>query len=456
MVQWVSGETPYTCAACWAMSGKVFETGKQPHDHPNGRCVFNPYIPELAELDPDLYKHDPEENFAKLSEEEQKAVLGPKRFEMWKNGELTLTDLADTTDSDDYGESIKIRSLGDLAGGSGGGSGSGGSSSDGGSGSGGGPKNLTKTPAEEYNIDKQFTEQFNSMTPEMQELFAPYLKEGTVSGFFDDSNVDDNVKMAAGYKSPIDLALQMQKYATEQFPSKSPAELAAEMADKLCVIDIDDFGFEETPPLYCVADVIKTLDNKQGESSSRELLREWEEDSWSTYSAEIKKGMELIWGGVFYDNRKDFVKNEPLDPLVITYKMCVLKSIYDDSRKSPSGFKAGEFIELHRGYAGDNIGLSNSASSWSDTYNMAREIAEDAAIIRANDIAYDFIDNSPLKGKARDKKLYEIVNEESKNWGVESRNINSDCVLTGFGILPRDNGFNMAGQREFLVIGGLL
>ncbi|MBQ7256888.1 MAG: hypothetical protein IJS60_04270 [Abditibacteriota bacterium] len=113
-VQWVSGETAYTCAACWAMSGRVFEVGKAPHDHPNGRCVFNPYLPELAELDPDLYKHDPEENFAKLSEEEQREILGPAKFEAWKRGELSLSEMVTTTTSDKYGTSIKIKPLEDL------------------------------------------------------------------------------------------------------------------------------------------------------------------------------------------------------------------------------------------------------------------------------------------------------------------------------------------------------
>lgn len=434
-IQWVSGETAETCAACWAMSGKIFDIDRVPHDHPNGRCGFNPYIPELAELDPELYEHNPEEAFAELSEEEQLAVLGPARLEALNSEEISLGDLAETVENESYGESIRIKSLVGL---------------------GLAPQKIDKSPAEVYNIDEAFADKFNQMTPEMQELFAPYLQDRGVSGFFDDSKVDDNIKNAAGYKSPIDLALQIQEYALEQFPDKSPAELAAKMTEKFSTVDYNDFGFESTPPLYCVADVIKELDNEQGESSSRELLREWEVSSWTTYSTEIKKGMELIWGGTFYDNREDSAKSEPLDPLAIAYKMRVLKAIYDDSRKLPGGLKTGEPIKLHRGYAGNNAGLDNSASSWSDTYSMAEDIATEAAIIRANNMVYDFIDNSPLKGKARDKKIREIIDKEADNWDVESRDINSDFVLTGFGILPPDEGFEFGGQREFLVIGGLL
>ncbi|MBQ0106185.1 MAG: hypothetical protein KBT47_09180 [Armatimonadetes bacterium] len=450
MVQWVSGETPYTCAACWAMSGKVFETGKQPHDHPNGRCVFNPYIPELAELDPDLYKHDPEENFAKLSEEEQKAVLGPKRFEMWKNGELNLTDLADTTDSDDYGESIKIRSLGDLAGGSGGGSGSGGSSSDGGSGSGGGPKNLTKTPAVEYNIDKQFTEQFNSMTPEMQGLFAPYLKEGAVSGLFDDSEVSEEIKKAKLYKNPLTLALTIQEYLQKQFPEKSSKEIAEEFlkhrgyAPEL----LKSFG-DAVPVFFLVyyCEEFESPKKTEYKNFNHELLREWENSSGSAYSMGIRKAASVLYGGEFYN--PEGIEPNSYDVAFTAY---VIKNIYDESREYLNAKATGNKIFASRGYFGDFDGAKNSVVSWSFSKDFVENWADNLVLEKIIEASRD--KSGEFNEELFIENLDTLQPELEKKRFVIDKNFEPDFVLTCFGAISP--GLEKELQQELIVLGGAL
>lgn len=41
---WLSARQPNTCAACWAMDGKVFKTGDAMPSHPNCRCTMVPHV----------------------------------------------------------------------------------------------------------------------------------------------------------------------------------------------------------------------------------------------------------------------------------------------------------------------------------------------------------------------------------------------------------------------------
>jgi SPP1 gp7 family putative phage head morphogenesis protein len=86
--RWVAALDLRTCPICWAMHGQVFKTRTKFGTHPNCRCTMVP-----------VFRGDPKvptggEIFAGLTEAEQRAILGPKKLELWKQG-AGLTDFVE-------------------------------------------------------------------------------------------------------------------------------------------------------------------------------------------------------------------------------------------------------------------------------------------------------------------------------------------------------------------------
>ncbi|MBR4748664.1 MAG: minor capsid protein [Abditibacteriota bacterium] len=108
-VIWAASESSATCAACWAMDGRAFDLDKMPNDHPNGRCTMIPVID-----DEDEETWDSEERFKeRLTEEEQKKILGPTRYELWKEGKLPWEDIPAVKPNETYGPTLGISPLKD-------------------------------------------------------------------------------------------------------------------------------------------------------------------------------------------------------------------------------------------------------------------------------------------------------------------------------------------------------
>jgi SPP1 gp7 family putative phage head morphogenesis protein len=86
--QWVAALGPRSCPVCWAMHGKVFPLTEPMGSHPACRCTS---IPVLDVAAPSRVKPGAEE-FARLSEAEQRQILGPGKFAAYKAG-LPLENL---------------------------------------------------------------------------------------------------------------------------------------------------------------------------------------------------------------------------------------------------------------------------------------------------------------------------------------------------------------------------
>ena len=98
-----------TCPACWAMHGQEFTVDETLDSHPNCRCAMIPKTKSWADLGfpgtpdsrpsttggPDL--------FSKLSGSDQAAILGPGKYQAYKDGQITLPDLVHRTDSPRWG-----------------------------------------------------------------------------------------------------------------------------------------------------------------------------------------------------------------------------------------------------------------------------------------------------------------------------------------------------------------
>lgn len=97
---WVSALTERTCPACWAMHGTVFPPNVVgPAGHPNCRCTAAPVTKSWASLgldldEPESLLPDAGSSFDALTPSQQRAVLGPARFEAWAAGDYPMSGWA--------------------------------------------------------------------------------------------------------------------------------------------------------------------------------------------------------------------------------------------------------------------------------------------------------------------------------------------------------------------------
>lgn len=115
-----------SCAACVAMNGTEHGLDEELNDHPNGSCVPVPKTKSWADIlgplgidtsgipDTTVEIESGSDWFDRQSEDTQKAILGPAKFQAWQNGDFTLSDIVGTNDDPDWGSSIYERPLKDL------------------------------------------------------------------------------------------------------------------------------------------------------------------------------------------------------------------------------------------------------------------------------------------------------------------------------------------------------
>lgn len=96
---WRSAADRRTCAFCWARHGSVHSVDEPFASHPRCRCSPVPVTRSWRELGittaPDTEPLEPTgpELFARLPVHEQRAILGPAKYEAYSTGRITLQDL---------------------------------------------------------------------------------------------------------------------------------------------------------------------------------------------------------------------------------------------------------------------------------------------------------------------------------------------------------------------------
>ena len=93
-----------TCLACLAMDGEYIPLDKPMYDHPQGRCTAVPILDGLPDVD---WQRGPEW-FASLSSETQRAMMGPKRYAAWRQGDFAFRDLATVTEDPVWGSGLRV------------------------------------------------------------------------------------------------------------------------------------------------------------------------------------------------------------------------------------------------------------------------------------------------------------------------------------------------------------
>lgn len=122
---WSAHPSTRTCAACWAMDGSHHKLDEELGSHPRCRCTMVPDLAPWGDIHPalegmtELDHPTGAQRFAELSEAEQRTILGPTRYEAYKDGRLTLDDHPDTgvvqrRDDPVWGTTRTVRPIRDI------------------------------------------------------------------------------------------------------------------------------------------------------------------------------------------------------------------------------------------------------------------------------------------------------------------------------------------------------
>jgi SPP1 gp7 family putative phage head morphogenesis protein len=114
---WSASLSKRTCAACWALHGREFDTDERMPTHPACRCSMVPKTKTWKELGfPNVKESRPqfesgEDAFAKQPESIKKAVLGPNAYAAYQNGDVSLNDFIHVDHSREWGTTFRRGSL---------------------------------------------------------------------------------------------------------------------------------------------------------------------------------------------------------------------------------------------------------------------------------------------------------------------------------------------------------
>ena len=108
--RWEAHLGPRTCRSCLARHGQMFSIDEPgPHDHPRGRCARIPVTKSWAELGfKNVSEPRPaagrsaEAYFNRLSESNQRAILGSRGYEAWKRGDYPMSSWSRLAHNDDW------------------------------------------------------------------------------------------------------------------------------------------------------------------------------------------------------------------------------------------------------------------------------------------------------------------------------------------------------------------
>jgi hypothetical protein len=120
----LSSQTARSCSACLALDGTWYTLDEPLIDHPNGLCVALPQTRSWAEISPSgkasgiketsAQPWNSEDIFEKLSDAEQLKVLGPGRFQLYREGKIGIKDMAVLQKSAIWGDHYRPKTLKEL------------------------------------------------------------------------------------------------------------------------------------------------------------------------------------------------------------------------------------------------------------------------------------------------------------------------------------------------------
>lgn len=103
---------PTACMACLMRDGELFDVEEELTDHPAGKCTAIANIRGVNDVQWETGK----QWFNKLSPEEQRAKMGPEKYQLWKDGQFKLEDLSRLQHSTVWGDSPRVATISELIG----------------------------------------------------------------------------------------------------------------------------------------------------------------------------------------------------------------------------------------------------------------------------------------------------------------------------------------------------
>lgn len=114
---WHAANQRRTCAACWAMHGTFHPVTERLRGHVRCRCSMLPQTKTWEELGIDGVQNERvtvplgSDLFDRLSDRDQRFILGRTKYDMFKRGEITLADLATLHKNPVWGDSWQESTL---------------------------------------------------------------------------------------------------------------------------------------------------------------------------------------------------------------------------------------------------------------------------------------------------------------------------------------------------------
>ena len=99
------------CAGCLMLDGELFDTADELDDHPRGKCMVIPVVEGVA---PPQWQKG-QDWFLEQSEEEQKRILGPQKWQAWQDSGLPVSALAKHNHSSVWGSSPRPATISEIA-----------------------------------------------------------------------------------------------------------------------------------------------------------------------------------------------------------------------------------------------------------------------------------------------------------------------------------------------------
>lgn len=112
--RWLCAGGKRTCGLCYAMSGKEFKLDQPFASHVACRCTVVPICKEIPGYTSLPQSDDGPTVFGRLSDEDQRAILGRGKYELFKSGDMSLDDLVQGTRSTAWGPGRRERTLAEV------------------------------------------------------------------------------------------------------------------------------------------------------------------------------------------------------------------------------------------------------------------------------------------------------------------------------------------------------
>lgn len=111
---WMSREDSDVCPACLAMHGTQHAPDEILDGHYNCRCVMLPMT--VLTTEPLIKEGAGEAYFNSLTEAQQRAILGPGKFEAWQSGKIEFSQFAASKHNEVFGQMTVVPTLKELLG----------------------------------------------------------------------------------------------------------------------------------------------------------------------------------------------------------------------------------------------------------------------------------------------------------------------------------------------------